>query len=94
MKKPPLSSGGEWVRWKNSQKCNTRFFPPLQAPSIQKARPTWQPLGGLVEVVLGSLRSPTEAEQGELRAMWWRQARLGHTLPPEPSLIVIDGGGS
>lgn len=51
-------------------------------------------MNGVVEVVLGSLRAPTEAEQRELRAMWWRQARLGHTLPPEPGLIVIDGGGS
>ena len=47
---------------------------------------------GVVEVVLGSLRSPTEAEQRELRAMWWRQRRLGHSLPPEPGLIVIGGG--
>ena len=94
MKKTPLESGVKEVkRFKNSRKSFTRFSPPLQAPSIQKARPTWQSLGGVIEVVLGSLRSPTEAEQRELRAVWWRQRRLGHTLPPEPGLIVLDGGG-
>ena len=28
----------------------------------------------------------------ELRAMWWRQARLGFRLPAELAVIVIDGG--
>ena len=28
----------------------------------------------------------------ELRAMWWRQAALGHRLPAEARIIVIDGG--
>ncbi len=27
-----------------------------------------------------------------LRAMWWRQARLGHRLPAERGVIVIEGG--
>ena len=28
----------------------------------------------------------------ELRALWWRQARLGHRLPAERGVIVIEGG--
>ncbi len=28
----------------------------------------------------------------ELRAMWWRQAALGHRLPAERGLIVLPGG--
>ena len=27
----------------------------------------------------------------ELRAMWWRQAALGHRLPAEAEIIVIEG---
>ena len=27
-----------------------------------------------------------------LRALWWRQAGLGHHLPPEIDVIVIPGG--
>ena len=46
----------------------------------------------VVEVVLGSLRTPTEAEQRELRVMWWRQAALGHHLPAEHGVIVLGGG--
>ena len=30
----------------------------------------------------------------ELRAMWWRQARLGHRLPAELGVIVLEGGQS
>ncbi len=29
----------------------------------------------------------------ELRALWWRQAALGHRLPAELDIIVIKGGG-
>ena len=28
----------------------------------------------------------------ELRALWWRQAALGHRLPPEIDVILIRGG--
>ena len=28
----------------------------------------------------------------ELRALWWRQAVLGHRLPAETGVIVITGG--
>ena len=28
----------------------------------------------------------------ELRALWWRQAALGHRLPAEIGVIVIEGG--
>ena len=27
----------------------------------------------------------------ELRALWWRQAALGHRLPAEAGIIVIEG---
>jgi hypothetical protein len=27
----------------------------------------------------------------ELRAMWWRQAALGHRLPAERDIIVLEG---
>ena len=28
----------------------------------------------------------------ELRDLWWRQLWLGHRLPVEPGVILIDGG--
>ena len=31
-------------------------------------------------------------ELPELRALWWRQAALGHRLPAEQGIIVITGG--
>ncbi len=31
-------------------------------------------------------------ELASLRAMWWRQAALGHHLPPEIDVIVVEGG--
>ena len=65
---------------------------PLDSTPTAGPQP-FRAIGELIEVVLGSLRTPTEAEQRELRAMWWRQRRLGHTLPAEPGLIVLDGGG-
>ena len=65
-------------------------------PSISTTAAELQPFRTIgevvVEVVLGSLRAPTEAEQRELRAMWWSQRRLGHTLPAERGLIQLDGG--
>ena len=30
----------------------------------------------------------------ELRAMWWRQVALGHRLPAELGVIVLEGGTS
>ena len=30
-------------------------------------------------------------ELAHLRAMWWRQAALGHRLPAERDVIVING---
>ena len=30
----------------------------------------------------------------ELRAVWWRQAALGHRLPPERDVIVVEGGAA
>jgi len=36
---------------------------------------------------------PARADEiPELRAMWWRQARLGLRLPAEFGVIVIEGG--
>ena len=36
---------------------------------------------------------PVRADEiPELRAIWWRQARLGHRLPAERGVIVIEGG--
>ncbi len=31
-------------------------------------------------------------ELSELRALWWRQAALGHLLPAERGVILIAGG--
>ena len=28
----------------------------------------------------------------ELRALWWRQAALGHRMPAELGVIVLEGG--
>ena len=44
----------------------------------------------------GDLEPPVEpriddAVRAELRAVWWHQAALGHRLPAEPGVIVIDG---
>ncbi len=30
----------------------------------------------------------------ELRALWWRQAALGHRLPAETGVIVVEGGAT
>ncbi len=30
----------------------------------------------------------------ELRALWWRQAALGHRLPAERGVIVVEGGAT
>ena len=65
------------------------------APVYTDALHAFQPfraMGEVVAVALGPLRTPTEAEQHELRAMWWRQRRLGNHLPAEHGLIVLDGG--
>ncbi len=32
-------------------------------------------------------------ELASLRALWWRQAALGHRLPAEIGVIVLEGGG-
>ena len=31
-------------------------------------------------------------EVPEIRAIWWRQAALGHRLPPERGVILLEGG--
>ena len=36
---------------------------------------------------------PVRADEiPELRSIYWRQARLGHRLPAERGVIVIEGG--
>ena len=35
---------------------------------------------------------PTGSHLAETRALWWRQAALGHRLPAEIGIITIDGG--
>ncbi len=31
-------------------------------------------------------------ELPDLRSLWWRQAALGHRLPAERGVIVVEGG--
>ena len=35
---------------------------------------------------------PTGSQLAEARALWWRQAALGHRLPAERGMIVVQGG--
>ena len=35
---------------------------------------------------------PTGAHLAEARALWWRQAALGHRLPAEACVILLTGG--
>ncbi len=37
-------------------------------------------------------RPVRDDEISELRALWWCQAALGHRLPDERGVIVIEGG--
>jgi hypothetical protein len=37
-------------------------------------------------------RSMRPDETRHVRQVWWNQARLGHRLPAEPGVILIDGG--
>ncbi len=37
-------------------------------------------------------RDVRPSEVPELRVLWWRQAALGHRLPAERDVIVIEGG--
>ncbi len=37
---------------------------------------------------------PPEPALSEVRCLWWRQAALGHRLPAERDVIVIEGGAS
>ena len=46
--------------------------------------------------ILTSQLRPRPIGSGELaslRALWWRQAALGHRLPAEIGVIVLEGGG-
>ncbi len=43
----------------------------------------------VVDLVPRPLRAD---EIPELRSIYWRQARLGHRLPAERGVIVIEGG--
>ena len=39
-------------------------------------------------------RPVRDDEIPELRVLWWRQAALGHRLPAETGVIVVEGGAS
>ena len=39
-------------------------------------------------------RPELQADLPEVRRLWWRLAARGDHLPPEPGVIVIDGGRS
>ena len=36
--------------------------------------------------------TPPEAALTEVRAVWWRQAALGHRLPAERRVVLLEGG--
>ena len=58
----------------------------VNAESLTKA------LGGRWHGSYGTARCPAhEDKTPSLSAMWWRQRRLGHTLPAEFGLIQLDG---
>ena len=35
---------------------------------------------------------PTGSQLAETRTLWWRQTALGHRLPAETNIIVMEGG--
>ncbi len=45
----------------------------------------------LIDVAQLVLRDVRPDELPDLRALWWRQAALGHRLPAERGVIVIMG---
>lgn len=45
-------------------------------------------------LMLGPVRPVRPGELVDVRAVWWRQAALGHRLPPEPGIIVLHSTGS
>ena len=46
----------------------------------------------LIDVAQLVLRDVRPDDIPELRALWWRQAALGHRLRAELDIIVIEGG--
>ncbi len=44
-----------------------------------------------INIVQLVLRDVHPDEIPELRGMWWRQAALGHRLPAERGVIVLEG---
>ena len=51
--------------------------------------PRRTPFINIVQLVL---RDVHPDEIPELRAIWWRQVALGHRLPAERGVIVVEGG--
>ncbi len=47
---------------------------------------------GFIDVIQLVPRPVRDDEIPELRALWWRQAALGHRLPAELGVIVFEGG--
>ncbi len=41
-----------------------------------------------------NLLAPEDVDELDLCHLWWRQLRLGHRLPAEPGIILIEGGQS
>ncbi len=46
----------------------------------------------LIDVAQLVPRDVRPDEVPELRALWWRQRALGHRLPAELGIIVLEGG--
>ncbi len=81
MKKAPHKAGLK-ARNKSSDKQYKRSLPVLQISP------------GVVELpVENFVRRPMRpSERSLVRSIWWRQWRLGHRMPAEPGVIVLEGG--
>ena len=50
-----------------------------------------QPERRRIQSLTDRLPPLTERDKEEARVVWWRQVRLGHRLPAERGVIVVDG---
>ncbi len=83
MKKAPHKAGPK-ARNKSSEQQYTRSLAVLQISP------------GVIEIPVDDLhlRPMRPSERSLVVACWWRMRREGVKLPPEPGVIVIDGGWS